>query len=75
MSGQQPPDYANAPLVLATQRGNLGDATHLASQTPCGPYANQVTDTWWGTLADLDCVTCRVAARNQILRHHEGRPA
>lgn len=68
-------DWANEPLVLATQRGNLGDAVHLASRVPCGPYANQVVDTWWGALADLDCVTCRVAARNQIFRRQEGRPA
>lgn len=65
-------DVTAEPLELATAGGG---ETHLADRVPCGPHPIPVVDCWWGILADVDCVICRIAARNQILRRQEGRLA
>lgn len=66
-------DITTEPLELATVSGVLGEETHLASRVPCGPHPLPTVDWWWGTLVDIDCPTCRVAARCQNLRRQEGR--
>lgn len=65
-------DVASEPLLLATVAGPDHDRTSVHLDGGCSEQRT-VADRWWGTLADVDCVVCRVAARNQILRRQEGR--
>lgn len=62
-------------LARACRGGWDRGVTSVHVDPDCGMGPSLVVDRWWGTLADLDCVTCRVAARCQILRRREGRLA